>query len=102
MTDTEKEVLLRKMTDSLPVLRKQAGLTQNELADLIGVSTYTVLAIEKRRRPMSWGTFLSLILVFGKNPKTKNMLGFFGIHTPAFNQYLECSGLEKNQPEREN
>ena len=101
MTNSQKDLLLNKMVESLPVLRKQAGLTQSQLAELIGVSKFTVLAIEKRQRPLSWNTFLSLVLVFGKNPQTEKMLGFFEIDTESFNQMMQFPQKNNAKPKKE-
>lgn len=101
MTNTEKDLLLNRMVESLPVLRKQAGLTQSELAALIGVSKFTILAIEKQQRLLSWNTFLSLVLVFSKNPQTEKMLDFFEIYTNNFNQMMRSSGKDYPEPKKE-
>ena len=59
-----KEKLIQNMTENLPMLRTRLGLTQEELADKIGVSRSTILSIENKKREMTWNTFLSLILLF--------------------------------------
>lgn len=64
LTPDEREELISKLVGELPVLRTRLELSQTELATLIDVSRQTYSAIETRRRKMSWGTFLSLILVF--------------------------------------
>ena len=84
-----KNILMERMTDNLPVLRKKAGLTQADLANLIGVSKFTILSIEKKQRKMTWNTFLSLILVFTKNKETDKMLTLFGIYTDEFNGFIK-------------
>ncbi len=93
--DKMREVLIDRMTDNLPTLRKKANITQVELAEMIGVSKFTVLAIEKRQRRMTWNTFLSLMLVFTKNKETDKMLTLFEIYTDEFNNFI------KNREEKE-
>lgn len=56
---------------------------------MIGVSKFTVLAIEKRQRRMTWNTFLSLMLVFTKNKETDKMLTLFEIYTDEFNNFIK-------------
>ena len=58
----DKVKLIKNMTENLPMLRKRLGLTQEEIADKIGVSRSTVIAIENNKREMTWNTFLSLML----------------------------------------
>ena len=77
----EKEILIQKMTENLPVLRKKLKLTQEELADIIGSSRHTVMLIESGKRRMTWNTFLSLVLLFEKNESTAVLLRTFEIYT---------------------
>lgn len=84
-----KDVLIERMTENLPVLRKKANLTQSDIAELIGVSKFTILSIEKKQRKMSWNTFLSLMLVFTKNKETDKMLTLFEIYTDEFNAFIK-------------
>ena len=84
-----KDVLIERMTENLPVLRKKANLTQSDIAELIGVSKFTILSIEKKQRKMSWSTFLSLVLVFTKNKETDKMLTLFEIYTDEFNAFIK-------------
>lgn len=93
--DKMREILIDRMTDNLPTLRKKANITQTELAEMIGVSKFTILAIEKRQRKMTWNTFLSLVLVFSKNKETDKMLTLFEIYTDEFNDFI------KNREEKE-
>ena len=64
---TNREQLIDKMADNLPVLRKKLKLSQEDLAQLIGSSRFTVMEIETKKRKMTWTTFLSLVLLFDKN-----------------------------------
>ena len=69
-----KEVLIERMTENLPVLRKKLKLSQDALAQIIGSSRYTVMLLETKRRKMTWNTFLSLVLLFDKNEDTAVLL----------------------------
>lgn len=84
----EKEILIRKMTENLPVLRKKLKLTQEELADIIGSSRHTVMLIESGKRKMTWNTFLSLVLLFEKNKSTSVLLRTFEIYTKELENTL--------------
>ena len=55
------------MITELPVLRARLGLSQEELGEKIGLSRQMVVAMETRKRPMTWNTYLSLILLFLHN-----------------------------------
>lgn len=74
----DKEALMSRLADELPVLRAKLGSSQAELAELIGISRQTYSMIETRKKEMGWSVYLSLILVFSSNPKTISLLDFCG------------------------
>lgn len=80
--------LIQNMTENLPMLRKRLGLTQEELAEKIGVSRSTVISIENKKREMTWNTFLSLMLVFTKNESTDKLLNVLEIYTDEFHDFI--------------
>ena len=69
-----KENCIEIMVENLVALRAKAGITQEELANLVGVSRQTYYAIETNRRALSWNTYLSLLLFFDTNISTHVML----------------------------
>ncbi len=80
---------IKNMTDNLPMLRTRLGMTQEELADKIGVSRSTVISIENKKRDMTWNTFLSLMLLFTKNEATNVLLNVLDIYTEEFNEFIK-------------
>lgn len=97
MTDEKKNALIALMTDNVVMLRVRLNLTQVQLADLIGVSRYTLMAIEKKQRKMTWSTFLALFLVFSKNKDTAKLLEAIGIYTEQLNDYLELRSISTQE-----
>ena len=93
MTDEKKNALIALMTDNVSMLRVRLNLTQVQLAELIGLSRYTLMAIEKKQRKMTWSAFLSLLLVFSKNQDTAKLLETIGIYTEQLNDYLELRSI---------
>ena len=81
--------LVANMTDNLPMLRTRLGLTQEELANKIGVSRSTIISIETRKREMTWNTFLSLVLVFIKNKDTNKLLNILDLYTDEINEFIK-------------
>lgn len=69
-TPEEKEQLIARLTEKLPALRGAAKATQDEIANVIGVSRQTYNAVEMQKRKMTWNTYMSLILFFDYNPNT--------------------------------
>ena len=96
MNDVQKEKLIDNMTANLPVLRTKADLTQAHLSEMIGISRQTLVAVENKKRKMSWNTFLSCCLVFKANPETRKLLDIYNIVTDELENYL-CNNQEANR-----
>ena len=74
LTDEEKDNFIAALSPNLTVLRTKAEISQEELANLIGVSRQTYSSIERKVRKMSWSTYLSLVLFYDHNEKTHKMI----------------------------
>lgn len=74
LTDEEKDSFIATLTPNLTVLRTKAEISQEELANLIGISRQTYSAIERKVRRMAWSTYLSLVLFYDHNQKTHKMI----------------------------
>lgn len=95
MTEIQ-EKLIDNMTDNLPVLRKKLKLSQEELANIIGTSRYTVMLMETKKRRMTWNTYLSLVLLFDKNEGSSLLLRALGIYTEELDEIIKPkSDLER-------
>lgn len=98
LTDAEKDEFIATMTPNLPALRTQAEISQEELANLIGVSRQTYSAMERKIRRMSWSTYLSLVLFFDHNQKTHRMIRQLSIFPTKliirFNDGIDYSNFE--------
>lgn len=73
MNDVRTE-LIKRLRHDLPVLRARLGISQEELANVIGLSRQSYNAIENNKKGMSWTTFMALVAVFQNNEETKKML----------------------------
>ncbi|MBW9171225.1 helix-turn-helix domain-containing protein [Clostridium estertheticum] len=71
------------------MLRTKLGLTQVQLANLIGVSRHTIMQVENKKAKLSWNTFLGLLLVFIKNPDTDKLLNILEIYTDELHSELK-------------
>lgn len=69
-----KRIAVDILVDELPALRAKIGISQDQLAEYVGLSRQTLSAIETRKRPISWQTFLSIVLYFTLNTKTNTTL----------------------------
>ena len=70
----ERTDLINTLREELPVLRAKARVSQETVADKIGVSRQTYSNIETGKREMSWVTFMALVAFFQNNEQTKHML----------------------------
>lgn len=91
----DKDELMRKLTNHLPVLRAKIGVSQGEVSKIIGISRQTYSALETKKRAMPWSTFLSLILFFGCNEGTAEMLDSIGVLTPELNDLLSTNNRKE-------
>lgn len=89
MTEAEKKTLTNRLTANLKILRLKLGVSQEELGEKVGVSRFTIAALENQRREMTWNNFLALLMVFTKNKNTDELLSVFQIYTDELNEMLK-------------
>lgn len=70
----EKSDVKKILRNELPVLRAKIGISQETLAERIGISRQTYSAIETGKREMTWTTALALVAFFQNNEKTRPMI----------------------------
>ena len=75
------------------MLRAKTGASQAEIAEVIGIARQTYSAIESGRKNMSWNTFMSLILFFKENTKTRDILNILGIYTNELERYIKIEKM---------
>lgn len=98
MRDAEERRMgrIRILTEHLAALRESLGLTQSELATLVGVTRSQIVNYETGRRVMSWMAFLAFIQVLGRDSETKRTLYRLNIcdreleHSLVWNEDLEA------------
>lgn len=78
-TEEERNQYINRLLEELPVLRTMLGISQDELANLLGISRQTYSSMETKRRKMSWPLFLSLILILDNNEQTHEHIRQSGI-----------------------
>lgn len=98
LTDAEKDSFIATLTPNLAILRTQADVSQEELANLIGVSRQTYSSIERKMRRMSWSTYLSLVLFYDHNLKTHKLMRSLSLFPTElivrFNDGVDFSSFE--------
>lgn len=59
------------MASELSVLRGEIGLSQEQLCDILGVTRAHLSRIENHKQKLQWNMFLSILLFFYQNDKTR-------------------------------
>lgn len=88
MSKINKKKYIKAMAENLPVLRAKFGLTQEELGAKIDVSRQTIVAIETKKREMSWPVFLALLMIFRENEMTSQLLSVFKLDTEELHYFI--------------
>ncbi len=88
MDENNKKILTHRMVENLKILRLKLGDSQQELGDKIGVSRFTIAALENQKRELTWNNFLALLMIFSKNNGTNELLTVFNIYTDELNEML--------------
>lgn len=74
ITKEYKDTCIAILQDNLAPLRAKAGITQEELSNIIGCSRQTYYAFETCQRTMHWSNFLLLCFFYHELNSTREML----------------------------
>lgn len=74
MFNVQNEIT-KTLREVLPMLRAKARVSQEVVAEKIGISRQTYSSIETGKRDMSWTVFLALFAYFQNNEQTKDIIG---------------------------
>ena len=74
LTEEQQKTLMTAMSYNLAALRARAEVSQSDLSAMLGISRQTYSSFESGSKPLTWGTYLSLLLYFDYNQKTHKML----------------------------
>ena len=99
MQEERKKKLIDNLTNSLPVLRTMLHMSQLDLANMVGVSRQQIVAIEGKKRSMTWAMFLSIVLIFKSNEETNQLLSALGIYTEDLDDFIKQHGRNMSSNE---
>lgn len=89
LSEAEKTEYCITLGEHLRKLRAIAGLTQDDLENLSGISKERISRIENGAFIMRWSQFVNFIMVFTMNANTKEYLVAVKILTPRLLQALQ-------------
>ena len=78
ISDAKKQEYINKLLPQLTTLRARVGISQDELAGLIGISRQTYCLTESGSHAMSWNTFLSIVMFYDYNTRTHDLIRSMG------------------------
>ena len=78
ISDAKKEEYINNLLPHLATLRARVGISQDELAGLVGISRQTYCLTESGSRSISWNTFLSIIMFYDYNSRTHDLIRSIG------------------------
>jgi len=93
----KKQEYINRLLPHLAALRARAGLSQDELSGLVGVSRQTYCLTESGARSLSWNTYLSIVMFFDYNCKTHDLLR--GIGAFPEDLFYQFNPGEERKPE---
>ena len=86
--DLERSNLIDNMVSHLPAFRALIDITQEKLAETIGIGRQTYMAIESGKAKMRWDTFVTLSVIFSFNENTKDMATMLHLSIDDVKNYL--------------
>lgn len=89
--DANRILCIVKLTNTLPVLRASLNLSQEELAEYVGMSRKTINSIENKKRIMTWSSCMTLMAFFMTNRASRNFLIDNQETLDVFNQAAKIS-----------
>lgn len=84
--DDARATLISDLTAELATLRAKEKLTQEELANAIGISRQTYSQIKCGKIKMSWSTYLAILFFYSTKESTAKLLEALGLYP---NKYLK-------------
>lgn len=93
----DKTKYIDKFVENLPILRVKLSLTQEQLAQKANISRQTIVAIENKKRRITWSNFLALLMIFYSNDTTKCLLLALEIYTDELQYFLTAPNKSKSK-----
>ena len=99
ISNEQKQEYIDRLLPQLSSLRAKAGLSQDELSSLVGISRQTYCLTESGARGMSWNTYLSIIMFFDYNVKTHELIRSTGVYPEKLFSYFNPGNDSEDEDE---
>lgn len=77
-----KEQLRQQISEKMKLIRVEYGYTQNQMAEVLGLSKKTLVQIEKERALAGWTTVVAVCALFQDSEVLKGLLGDAPLEIP--------------------
>ena len=93
----ERAEFISIMNSKIKLIRTEFDLTQEKMADAIGISKKTLVEIEKGRNSLSWSAAVAAAVIFADSTILSDA---FGGDTPDLVKVIALNGLDAKLPEK--
>ena len=91
----ERSEFISIMNSKIKLIRTEFGLTQDKMAEAIGISKKTLVEIEKGRIPLSWSAAVATAVIFADSSIVADA---FGGDTSDLVKVIALNGLDAKLP----
>ena len=93
----ERAEFISIMNSKIKLIRTEFDLTQDKMAEAIGISKKTLVEIEKGRNSLSWSAAVAAAVIFSDSTILADA---FGGDTPDLVKVIALNGLDAKLPEK--
>ncbi|MCR4688140.1 MAG: helix-turn-helix domain-containing protein [Saccharofermentans sp.] len=93
----ERSEFISIMNHKLKLIRTETCLTQEKMADVLGLSKKTLVEIEKGRSSLTWSAAIALAVIFADSDIVSDA---FGGDATEVARVIALSGLDVRMPQR--
>lgn len=91
MTEERKEYMAKQLATALPVMRTALNINQDDFCEKTGVCRSVLSGVERGKRQLYWGTFLTLMMFLSSNEQSRKLFSAYDIDVEELKEYLTVS-----------
>jgi len=88
INENKRAELISTLVENLPVFRAKLGATQDTFAQRVGLTKTTLNHIENYKKELTWGNFITIILLLMQNEETKPLVEVMGLYPEDLKNFL--------------
>lgn len=91
LNELDRDAVMGRMAEALPVIRKTLKVSLEELADKTGMDADRLTAIEEGTRSMLWSEYMSILFVLWNNDIGRGLLESKGLFPDALKKAMSLN-----------